>query len=307
MSKKKKSATPTIKRDKKDTKKTSKKATSKSKKSKVKVLKSKRKFQTDKDAAMDFAIKAHERFAHIIKASILFGSQAKNSSKSNSDIDIILIIDDAAINWDLELTAWYREELGKLISKQDYGCELHINSVKLTTFWQDLQHGDPVVINILRYGQALLDTGSFFNPIKALLLQGKIKSTPEAIHAALMRAPRHIAHSKLAEVSAIEGVYWAIIDSAQAALMSAGKLPPSPEHIPQMLKETFVDSGLLKVNFVRAARDIYTLHKEVTHQRVPDIKGSEVDEWQEVAERFLLEMTRLINLILERKKENESN
>src|SRR3989344_8137297 len=112
-------------------------------KSASKIVK-KREVLGEKEIAMDFAQKAYVKFDKMIKASVLFGSQAKNTASSGSDIDMILIIDDAAINWDLELISWYREELGKIISSQNYSKELHINTIKLTTWWQDLMHGDPV-------------------------------------------------------------------------------------------------------------------------------------------------------------------
>lgn len=261
-----------------------------------------RKMQNDKDIAMDFAAKVHMKFDRLVKASVLFGSKAtsKNSSVEGSDIDIMLIVDDAAVDWDLELISWYREELAKLIANQKYSRELHINTVKLTTWWEDMLHGDPVVINILRYGEALIDSG-FFNPLKALLLKGKVKSTPEAVYAALQRAPGHIARSKSAEMGAIEGAYWAMIDSAQAALMTAGKMPPSPEHIPAMLRESFVDSGMLKMNYVKALQDLYSLHKAIAHGQVRHIKGQEIDEWQEIAEKFLGEMIRIVDSLLEGK------
>ena len=255
----------------------------------------------EKDIAYALAEKVHKKFSTLIKASILFGSQAKNSAVSGSDIDIIFIIDDASINWDLELVSWYREELGKIVANQEYSKQLHINTIKLTTWGQDLLHGDPVVLNILRYGEVLIDIGGFFNPLKALLIQGKIRSTPEAVYAALQRAPQHIARSKISELGAIEGVYWAMIDSAQAALITAGKIPPSPEHIPGMLKQTFVDSGMLKIDAVKAVKGIYTLHKSIAHKEISDIKGVEIDKWQETAEKFLSEMVRIIDSLLEKK------
>lgn len=258
--------------------------------------------RTDKEIAMDFAIKIHERFDKLIKASILFGSQAKNVAKVGSDIDIIVLLDDASISWDLELISWYREELSKLVNNFDYGKELHINTVKLTTWWYDLLHGDPVVINILRYGEGLIDSGGFFNPIKSLLIQGKIHSTPEAVYAALQRAPAHLARSRASEIGAIEGVYWTMVDSAQAALMTAGKLPPSPEHIPELLKETFVDKGVLKINSVNSMRELYNLHKSISHGEVSSITGVEIDKWQSIADKFLGDMTKLINDMLDAAK-----
>ncbi len=261
-----------------------------------------RTFRDDKDIAADFAQKAHSKFDRMIKASILFGSQAKNTASAGSDIDIILLIDDAAINWDLELVSWYREELGKLIAAQKYSKDLHINTVKLTTWWQDLMHGDPIVLNILRYGEALIDSGGFFNPLKALLLQGKIRSTPEAVYSALQRAPAHLARSKASALASIEGVYWSMVDSSQAALIMAGKLPPSPEHIPEMLRVTFVDSGILKMNSIKALKDIFVLHKSITYGETTAIKGQNIDFWQDTAEKFLLEMTNIIDKLADENK-----
>jgi predicted nucleotidyltransferase/uncharacterized protein (UPF0332 family) len=260
------------------------------------------KLTSERDIAYDFATKVHEKFDKLVKASILFGSQAKNTATATSDIDLILIIDDASINWDIELVAWYREELGKLVSSLRYGKELHINSIKLTTWWNDLMQGDPVIINIIRYGEVLIDSGGFFNPFKALLAQGQIHSTPEAVYTALQRAPTHLARSKFSQMSAIEGVYWCMIDSAQAALMTSGKLPPSPEHVPAMLKENFVDKGMLKIEAVKDMRDIYVLHKAIAHGEVKSVKGIEIDAWQQKAEKFMLEMTRIIDLLLTNKK-----
>lgn len=259
--------------------------------------------KTEKDIAMDFAMKAHQKFDRLIKASILFGSQAQNKATVGSDIDIIIVIDDASIQWDMELIAWYREELGKLVSSDRYNQDLHINTIKLTSWWRDILYGDPVVINILRYGEALIDSGGFFNPIKALLLQGKIHSTPEAVYSALERAPMHLSRSRASEMGAVEGIYWSMVDSAQATLMMAGKVPPSPEHIPEMLNETFVSSNLLKKWHVDAIKGIYELHKSIAHGRLTQVGGKDIDLWQGTAERFLIDMTRLVDHLIETKKD----
>lgn len=257
---------------------------------------------SERDIAVDFATKAHQKFDRLIKASVLFGSQAKKTAGAGSDIDIILIIDDAAVAWDLELIAWYREELGKLIKNCNYSKELHINTVKLTTWWNDLLEGDPVIINILRYGEVLIDSGGFFNPLKILLQQGRIKSTVESVYAALQRAPSHLLRSKASKLNAIEGIYWSMVDSSQAALITAGKLPPSPEHIPGLLQETFVITGMCKPSSVSSMREIHTLHKKVAHGDIHDIKGADIDRWQEIAQAFLLEMTRIIDVLVDQGK-----
>ena len=93
-----------------------------------------------------------------------------------------------------------------------------------------------------------------------------------------------------------------MVDAAQAALITAGKLPSSPEHLPQMLKTTFVDNDMLKIDRVRELRDIYVFHKGILHHEIHEVKGEQIDKWQKTAESFLLEMSRVIDQLLDSKK-----
>ncbi|MSS74425.1 hypothetical protein EXS72_02175 [Candidatus Pacearchaeota archaeon] len=272
-----------------------------SKKSEKPIKNAKIIFRTDKDVAMDFAVKVHKQFDHLVKATVLFGSQVTENVKFGSDIDILILIDDAAINWDLELTSWYREELAKLISVQEYERDLHINTIRLTTWWRDLLHGDAVVLNILRHGQVLIDLAGFFNPLKALMMQGKIHATPEAVYAALQRAPQHLTRSKLSLLGAVEGAYWCMVESAQAALITLGKLPPSPEHVTKMLHENFVETGILKSDYVKWYRDIYMLHKQIAHGEIKKVDAKEIENWQNRAENFMKTMVDIIDKLIDAK------
>ena len=251
------------------------------------------------EIALDFATKVYQKFDKMVKSVVLFGSTIKQSNVAGSDIDIVIIIDDVSINWDQELIAWYREELEKTLKSNPYNREIHVNTIKLSTWWEDLLKGDPVVINIIRYGESIIDFGGFFEPLKYLLVKGKIKSTPEAVYNALQRAPLHISRSKVAELNAVEGLYWAMVDSAHAALIAANVSPPSPEHIPINLKETFVDNKKLKMKYVIDYRDLHYLHKKIAHGEVTDLKGVEIDEWQVKTEDFMRTMAQLVKELIE--------
>lgn len=246
------------------------------------------------DIARDFAIKIYERFNKMVKSVVLFGSSAKKTAVPDSDIDVMILIDDVSINWDQKLIVWYREELEDVLKKNSYGGKLHVNTVKLSTWWDDLLRGDPVVINIIRYGESLIDFGGFFEPLKHLFARGKIKSTPEAIYSALQRAPRHMARSKVAELGSIDGLYWAMVDASHAALIAENAVPPSPEHIPSQLREIFVSSRRLKSKYVDWYRDLLVLHKKIVHGEIKDLKGVEIDAWQERTGEFLKIMTKLV-------------
>ncbi|MEN7982066.1 MAG: nucleotidyltransferase domain-containing protein [Nanoarchaeota archaeon] len=257
------------------------------------------KLKSDADIALDFSTQAYKKFNQSIKAIILFGSTAKQTNVAGSDIDLIILIDDVSIKWTRELIAWYREELDKILMKKPYRKSLHINTVKLSTWWEDLMRGDPVVINILRYGQAVLDFAGFFNPLKFLLLQGKIRSTPEAIYNCLERAPTHILRSRVSELNAIEGLYWSMVDSAHAALIAKNILPPSPEHIFSSLTTNFVMDGKLKQKYVDWFKDLLILHKKIAHGEITDLKGVEIDMWQERSEEFLRIMAKLVEELIQ--------
>ncbi|MEK6919278.1 MAG: nucleotidyltransferase domain-containing protein [Nanoarchaeota archaeon] len=254
----------------------------------------------ERGIALDFSTRLYKKFSKLIKSVILFGSSVKNNSTSDSDVDIMIIVDDASIIWDQELIAWYREELANLVAEKSYTKNLHVNTTKLTTWWNDMMRGDPVVINIIRYGEAILDFGGFFNPLKILLDQGKIKSTPEAVFTALERAPAHLSRSKNAQLSTVEGIYWCMVDSSQAALMASRIVPPSPEQIPIMLKEQFVDKGMLKMKYAIWFKNFHEIHRSIAHAHQKEIKGSEIDEWQARAQEFMDVMIALVKGIIEK-------
>lgn len=283
-----------IKKKSKTIKKTRKKEKSKKEISSLKII-------NENEIALDFSTKLYKKFDKLIKSVVLFGSSVKKTSTSSSDIDLIIIVDDASIKFDNEVINWYRQELSKIIQQNPYQKELHINTVRLTTWWQDLIKGDPIVINIIRYGVPILDFGGYFTPLRVLLEQGKIRATPEAIYTSLERAPQHLARSKFAESSAIEGVYWAMVDAAHALLITANILPPSPEHISGLLKEHFVNKKLLNIKYVIWYRDVYLLHKQIVHGSIKDIKGQDLDTWQDRAEEFINIVAKLIDSLISKK------
>ncbi len=257
---------------------------------------------SERDIAMDFATKVYKEFDNLVKSVVLFGSAAKHESNENSDIDIIIILDDVAVRFDEELISWYRKHLGMLISRNKYIKPLHINSVKLSTWWQDLMRGDPIVVNVLRYGDALIDFGGFFNPLKILLKEGKIKTTPEAIYTLLERAPTHLARARGATLAAVDGMYWCMVDSAHAALISADIMPPSPEKIPDFLNEYFVKTKLIYSKYVDYFVEIHSVAKDIAHGKRAEIPGKNLDDWFYKADLFLKEMARLIEDIIKEKK-----
>lgn len=256
------------------------------------------KIVSEREIAFDFATKVYKNFDKMIKSVILFGSSTKETATPSSDIDIIIIIDDVSIKFDNELIGWYRDDLAKIIQKNSYRKSLHINTVKLSTWWQDLMRGDPIVVNVLRYGDALIDFGGFFNPLKILLMEGKIKSTPESIYTLLQRAPTHTLRARQSLLAAIDGLYWAMVDSAHAALIASNVMPASPEHIPEILTETFVNKKMLDRKYVIYYAQMHDLAKDIIHGRANIVFGKDIDNWIKKTDDFVDKMVSIVDKLI---------
>jgi len=246
----------------------------------------------DYKIAYDFAAKAYKKFGPVVLSVVLFGSAAKGAPKPESDIDIILIVDNVSMVWDEEVVSWYREELFKIIKADSNRDLLHINTVTLSAFWDNIRAGDPAIINMLRYGIALVDLG-FFEPMKYLLLQGRVRPTAEAVYTVLARVPWHILRARVKTLSAIEDMHWAMVDSAHAALMVRNQTPPSPEHIPDMLIEVFVKHKKLEKHLVEWYNELYELAHAVKNNKIQRIPGEDFEKWFKRTNDFTRVMERL--------------
>lgn len=251
----------------------------------------------ERDIAMDFAQKVYKKIGAPIKSIVLFGSAAKGNSNPKSDIDIVILIDDASIVWDEELIAWYREEIGKIIALNQYIKPLHVNTVRITTWWNEMIRGEPVVTNIIRWGDPLIDLAGFFTPLKALLVQGHIKSTPEMIFVTLGRAPAHLGKCKTSMIVALESLYWAFVDASHSVLIASKVSPPSPEHIPSAMRQHLVERGMIKGKYVDWYREMYLLTHKTLRGEVDEVRGEDLQLWKERADEYIREMAKAVKKI----------
>lgn len=249
--------------------------------------------ERDYKIAYDFAFKVSKKFKNIIKSVILFGSVAKGVPKATSDIDLVILVDDASIKWDKEAIDWYQEELKKLTNKEPEKDRLHINTVTLSSFWENVLIGEPAAINILRYGIPVLDPG-FVMPLKFLLYQGKIRPTQEAIYNCAGRVPWHIFRGKIKLLGAIGDFYWAFVDSAHAPLMQAGQTPPSPEHVPELLQKVFVAHKKIDAKYVDWYKEIYELAHKIKNNEITSIPGRAYEIWLKRTDEFTSVMHKLL-------------
>src|SRR3989338_4139143 len=172
--------------------------------------------QEDLRIAYNFTSDLHKELENFIKGVIIFGSTARKTKAARGDIDILVVVDDISISMTPELVEAYRVIIQKIIARTS--TKLHVITLRFSSFWEYIRAGDPVGINILRDGVALIDTG-FFDPLQALLKRGRIRPTQESIWNYFIRAPNTLHNSKWHISQGALDLYWAVIDSAHAALM----------------------------------------------------------------------------------------
>ncbi|RMF54654.1 hypothetical protein D6745_04645 [Candidatus Woesearchaeota archaeon] len=247
--------------------------------------------EADRKIAYKFAAEAHREFGDMLRAVVLFGKTARKTETPKSDIDILVILDDISIQLTKAIIQTYRIITEKLVRK--ISDRIHVTTLKFTTFWEYMRAGDPVGMNILRDGLPIIDTG-IFAPMQALLFQGRIRPTPESIWTYFARAPTTLRNSKWHLNQATIDLYWAVIDASHAALMKLGEIPPSPEHVPDLLKEKMVKTNLLERKYVGIVGKLYDLQKKIIHGELRQVSGKQYDALLKEAEAFVARMKKFI-------------
>lgn len=250
----------------------------------------------DVEIAMNFAKKVTENLGGLVSAVVLFGSSfrriGKVKPKTSNDVDILLILDDVRIKMTPDVVQTYRI-IVKKTSAEIAPERLHIQILHLTAWWGYVRAGDPVATTILRDGFALVDTG-WFDPLQALLDDGRIRPSEESIWTYLNMADASLFRSKDHILGAVMDLYWSVIDSAHSAIMSAGEIPQAPKHVADMLRKSFVKEGKLDEKYAKVMEMFYHLSKEIVHKKISEISAKDCTEYSGLAEGFVKEMKRLV-------------
>lgn len=245
----------------------------------------------DLKIAQKFAQELKNELGDFLLGVVLFGSTVRKEATKKSDIDVLVVGDDANFQMSDELIEGYRIIVETIVAK--VSTKLHITSMTYTSFWEYAKAGDPVVVNILRDGVGLIDSG-FFNPLQRLLQMGKIRPSEESVWRYFGRAPMTILNSRWHLLQATLDLYWAVIDAAHAALMRKGEVPPTPDHVAENLQRVYVKPKLLEKKYVDTMNKFYKLSKQITHREIKEVKGPEYEKYHQEADDFVRRMKKLV-------------
>ena len=245
---------------------------------------------TDEDLRLvyKFAEELTKDFGGFVHGVILFGSVARG--KEGKDLDILVIVDDVKTPITKEVIGAYRLGVGRILAKLNAVDRIHVTTIGIADFWDGVRLSDPIIVNVLRDGKAIVDTG-FFEPLKRLLELGRIRPSKEAIEAHINKAKLLLNSVNVFMRTCIDNLYWATMDAAHAALMSHGITPPTPGDVPKVFKRKM--KGKVKERDIELVDKMYKRMKELSRKRDVEINPSEVKKLKKEVERFVKRMERL--------------
>jgi predicted nucleotidyltransferase len=233
---------------------------------------------------MKFAMEAKKHYGDIIKSVLIFGSLVRGDAKKTSDADVLVVLDDTATKTS--------EDLDKVNSHLYLIAhelkDIHIQTHTLTEFWQWVRMGSPELVNFLRYGLAVYDTG-FIKPVQRMLEMGLIPPSEETI--SLKARASEIRYKKIkADIkSMIFELRYTAMDMVQAVVMYFYKAQPDYKDAPKFLQKLIEEKGLEK-EYIEKFEELDKLWKDLDHKVIPEATTQHLERAlqlaKDIVERF---------------------
>ena len=240
------------------------------------------------EKSVKFMNEIRKKFGEIIKSVLIFGSVARGDIKLTSDVDVWVILDDTALKTSVDFDR-IREEI--FITAENLK-ELHVQITYLTEFWQWVRMGSPELINFLRYGLVLYDTG-FVKPIQRMLQLGLIPPSEEVIKLKQKASEIRFEKMKSDLRSMIFDLRYCASDMIQAVVMYYYKTQPDPKEISKYL-EKMVEDGKIEREFLEKWKDIDKLWKDIDHQVVKEVNGEYLQKAMEITREIIERFKKLL-------------
>ncbi len=242
--------------------------------------------EKDFELIYQFAKELTQKFSGFVHGIILFGSRAREKSEEGSDIDLLILVDDVVTPVTQEIISAYRLGVGEILAKLNATDRIHVTTLGISDWFDAVRHADPVAVNVLRDGKAIVDTG-FFEPLKRLLMLGRIRPSKEAIDAHLNRAKALLNATNIHLLAAIDDLYWACIDAADALLMHLDIPVPSPKDIVEVFKNELPKKIKVDDEHIQTLDEIIKVMKSIAKREKTTATAEELEKYKEKVRKFI--------------------
>jgi predicted nucleotidyltransferase len=231
-----------------------------------------------------FTLEAKKHYGEIIKSVLIFGSLVRGDAKKTSDADVLVILDDTATksSEDIEKVNSHLYLIAHELK------DIHIQTHTLTEFWQWIRSGSPELVNFLRYGLPIYDTG-FVKPVQRMLEMGMIPPSEETISLKARASEVRYKKIKLDIKSMIFELRYTAMDIVQAVAMYYYKAQPDYKDMIPYLEKLVKEKGLEK-EYIEKFKELDKLWKDIDHKVIPEVTTQHLEKAlqlaKEIVERF---------------------
>lgn len=231
-----------------------------------------------------FTNEARKHYGNIIKSVLIFGSFVRGDATKVSDADVFVVLDDTATKSSEDLE---RVNSHLYLIAQELG-DLHIQTRTLTEFWNWIKMGSPELVNFLRYGLAIYDTG-FIKPVQRMLALGLITPSEETISLKARSADVRYKKIKIDIKSMIFELRYTAMDIIQAVVMYFYKAQPDYKDAQEYLEKLVKEKGLEK-EYIEKFNELNQLWKDIDHKVIKEVTTQHLERalnlTKEIIDRF---------------------
>jgi len=231
---------------------------------------------------------ARKQYGDLIKSVLIFGSAAQGKMVQGSDADIWVILDDTATKGTEDL-----EKVNSALYLVAHELkDLHVQTTVLTEFWQWIRMGSPELVNFLRYGLIIYDTG-FMKPVQKMLQMGLIPPSEETIGLKARAADVRLMKLKIDMKSMIFELRYTALDIIQAVVMYYYKKQPDYKTAPEFLEKLIKDKKLEKI-YLKKFETLNKLWKDIDHKIIKDATTLHLEQALTLASEIVERMKKLL-------------
>ncbi len=215
-----------------------------------------------------------------------------NKPSASGIVEILFVIDDfnnLVLNPQVEDMRVEASEIA-YESSLPIKCDFLLASA----LWDGFKSKDAAVLATFRQSLVVHDEG-FFLPLQDLLVTGKIRPSSESVKVYFVKAEQSLKNSNHRVERAMLDLYWAVIDSAHAAIMVAGLTPPSPKDLSEAFRTQLVARNLINRRCADIVDMFYTISKQIMHKERFEFSGKEFDQYLADADFFIKEVSEFIH------------
>jgi len=235
-----------------------------------------------------FTNEARKQYSDLIKSVLVFGSAVRGDATKGSDVDLFVIIDDTATK--------SSEDLQKIVSHLHLIAtelkDLHIQTHTLTEFWQWIKVGSPELVNFLRFGLPIFDTG-FIKPVQRMLNMGLIPPSEETIILKARTADTRYRAVVRDIKSMIFDLRYSVLDIVQAVVMHYYKAQPDYKKAPEYM-EKLVKEKMLEKIYIDKFKELDLLWKKIDHREIKDATPQHLETALQLAKDLIVRFKTMI-------------